>query len=205
MEFQPQLPFARSPPPDQRPTAPRHVHDFRTSLAESAAWADAGWWMDLYRRAFPTLISAVSVRDDGWAQRGGIDRVLTLASGRVYTVDEKVRSRDWPDVLLEQWSDEDRRKPGWVQKPLAVDFICYGYAPSRRAYLLPVAPLQRAWRMHGRGWIASYGQRRALNPGYVSTSIPVPIDVLMRGIVDAMLVCGQGGQGGQERCSGWPQ
>ena len=192
MEFQPQLPFARSPPPDQRTTAPLHVHDFRASLAKSEAWADAGWWMDLYRRAFPTLISAVSVRDDGWAQRGGIDRVITLASGRVYTVDEKVRSQDWPDILLEQWSDEERRRAGWVQKPLACDFVAYAFAPTRRAYLLPVVPLQRAWRLHGRRWINLYGQRRAHNQGYVSTNVPVPVAQLMRGMVDAMLLQAMG-------------
>jgi len=93
---------------------------------------DSEWWMDTYRRAFPQLRSAVSVRQDGWAQRGGVDRVLTLACGRTYTVDEKVRAEDWNDILLEQWSDEARRVPGWVQKPLACDFIAY--ALRRPAY-----------------------------------------------------------------------
>lgn len=150
--------------------------------------ADSEWWLDTYRRAFPRLRSAVSVRQDGWAQRGGVDRVLTLACGRTYTVDEKVRAEDWNDILLEQWSDEERRSPGWVQKPLACDFIAYAYAPSGVCYLLPVAPLQRAWRQHGRQWIKEYGQRRAQNLGYVSVSVPVPRAVLMWAIVDAMMV-----------------
>lgn len=51
----------------------------------------------------------VSVRDDGWAQRGGIDRVITLACGRTIKIDEKVRKEDWPDILLERWSDEQRK------------------------------------------------------------------------------------------------
>ncbi|WP_230207026.1 hypothetical protein [Novosphingobium sp. Gsoil 351] len=129
----------------------RPVHNFRTSLALSNSYSDAPWWLDLYRIAFPTLVSAVSVREDGLAQRGGIDRVLTLACGRTYTVDEKVRTNEWPDILLEQWSDEARRSPGWVQKPLACDSIAYAFAPSRRCYLLPVAPLHRAWRMRRNG------------------------------------------------------
>lgn len=164
------------------------VHDFNASLALSQGFADAPWWMEIYRRAFPTLTSAVSVRDDGWAQRGGIDRVLTLACGRTFTVDEKVRANDWPDILLEQWSDEGRRKPGWIQKPLACDFIGYAFAPSRRCYLLPVAPLQRAWRLRGREWLQSFGQRRALNVGYVSASVPVPIGTLLREMAQAMIV-----------------
>lgn len=164
------------------------LHDFRASLAMSEAHADADWWLDLYRRAFPSMTSSVSVRQDGWAQRGGIDRVITLASGRVYTVDEKVRAHDWPDILLEQWSDEDRRAPGWVQKPLACDFIAYAFAPSRKCYLLPVAPLQRAWRLFGRQWLAAYGQRRAQNVGYTSVNVPVPIEALLAAMAAAMVL-----------------
>lgn len=165
-----------------------HVHDFATSLARSHVYADAPWWIDMYRRAFPTLQSAVSVRSDGWAQRAGIDRVLTLACGRTLTVDEKVRTNDWPDILLEQWSDEERRSAGWVQKPLACDLIAYAFAPSGRCYLLPVVLLQRAWRLNGRSWIANFGQRRAYNVGYVSANVPVPIGTLMQAMADAMLI-----------------
>lgn len=107
------------------------IHRFADSLTLSQAYADADWWLQIYRRAFPRLASAVSVRDDGWAQRGGIDRILTLECGRTFTVDEKVRMENWPDVLLEQWSDEARRVPGWIQKPLACDFIAYAYALGR--------------------------------------------------------------------------
>jgi hypothetical protein len=164
------------------------LHIFRESLARSLEQTDAPWWLDMYRRAFPTLQSAVCVRNDGWAQRGGIDRVLTLACGRTLTIDEKVRSKDWPDILLEQWSDEERQSPGWVQKPLACDFIAYAFAPSRVCYLLPVPQLQRAWRRHGRDWLSQYGTKRASNPGYTSVSVPVPRDVLLSAIAEAMEV-----------------
>lgn len=131
---------------------------------------------------------AVAVRADGWAQRGGIARLLTLNCGRTFTVDEKIRSEDWPDVLLERWSDEDRRVPGWVQKPLASDFIAYAFAPAGTCLLMPVPALQRARRQHGRQWISMYGTRLAYNPGYVSVGVPVPRGVLMQAIVEAMFV-----------------
>lgn len=174
------------PRPPRRGFSVGRVHRFSESLALSNAYADAEWWIPIYRQAFPKLMTAVSIREDGWAQRGGIDRVLTLQCGRTYTVDEKVRTENWPDILLEQWSDEERRIPGWIQKPLACDFIAYAYAPTETCYLLPVAPLQRAWRQRGREWIVAYGTRRARNPGYVSVGVPVPRDVLMQAIVDAM-------------------
>lgn len=190
---QPLLPFPTAPasPPGRFGNGQRR-HDFASSLALSNSYAHAPWWMDVYRRAFPNLVSAVSVRNDGWAQRAGIDRVLTLACGRIFTVDEKVRSHDWPDILLEQWSDEERRSPGWVQKPLGCDFIAYAFAPSRRCFLMPVALLQRAWRVNGRQWIEQYGQRRARNATWTSTSVPVPLGELSHALTMAMMI--EGGQ-----------
>lgn len=163
------------------------VHRFEDSHALAASYGP-DWWIPIYRRAFPTLMSAVAIEQDGWAQRAGIDRLLTLACGRTFTVDEKIRTQDWPDVLLERWSDEKRKTPGWVQKPLACDFIAYAYAPAATCVLLPVPALQRAWRQHGRQWIGLYGQRRALNLGYTTVSVPVPRGVLMQAIVEAMFV-----------------
>jgi hypothetical protein len=51
--------------------------------------------------------SAVSVHVRGRAternnRHGCIDTLLTLACGRTYRVDEKIRTPDWPDVLLER-------------------------------------------------------------------------------------------------------
>ena len=86
-----------------------------------------------------------------------------------YTVDEKVRTNDWPDVLLERWSDEARRIPGWVEKPLACDFIAYAFAPAGTCLLLPVAALQRAWRQHGRHGSQSMG------PGWRTTRTMSPL------------------------------
>lgn len=165
------------------------VHEFASSLAFADRYRDAGWWAPVYARAFPSLASAVAIKEDGWAQRGGIDRLITLASGKTITVDEKIRARDWPDILLEVWSDEERRVPGWVQKPLACDFIAYAYAPSGVCYLLPVPALQRAWQAHGERWSRRYGLIRSRNARYVSASVPVPRDELMRAIVEALVLC----------------
>lgn len=164
------------------------LHSFADSLAWSESYSDAPWWLEVYRRAFPNLASMVRVRDDGWAQRGGIDRVLQLKCGRTYTVDEKVRAKDWPDFALERWSDTAKQKPGWIQKPLACDFIAYAFVPSQTCYLLPVPTLQRAWRLFGRKWADAYGEIKAPNSGYVTTSVCVPRDVLMRSLSDAMVV-----------------
>lgn len=189
MQNEPLLPFPIAPAsPPGRFGAGQRRHNFADSLAISNQFADADWWMDIYRAAFATMISAVSIRDDAWGQRAGIDRLITLRCGRVLAIDEKIRLRDWPDVLLEIWSDEERAKPGWAVKPLAADFVCYCFVPSRRGFLLPLPILQRAWRDNGEEWTRRYGVRRAQNEGYESVNVPVPLRELSRAMTMAMLV-----------------
>ena len=164
------------------------VHDFQTSLAWSQKHEDAPWWEIIYRRAFPSLDSMTCVRKDGWAQRAGIDRVLVLSGGKVIKVDEKVRGKDWPDICLERWSDEGRKSPGWVQKPLDCDFIAYAFVPSETCYLLPTLLLQKAWRECGKDWIAHYPEIRAQNKGYTTVSVAVPIIIVLDAIRDTIVV-----------------
>jgi len=165
------------------------IHHFGESLELSNSYENSVWWNDVYRIAFPSLESSVSVRKDGWAQRGGIDRVLTLSSGKTLTVDEKIRTKVWNDILLERWSDEGRQVPGWVQKPLACDFIAYAFVPISTCYLFPTLMLQRAWREEGRGWVKKYTEIRAKNNGYVTVSVGIPVDILLKAISDAMKIC----------------
>lgn len=164
------------------------VHDFHDSLERSQGYADAAWWLDVYRAAFPNLESAVCVRNDGWAQRGGIDRVLTLSSGKTLTVDEKVREEDWPDILLEYWSDLGSKVPGWVAKDMACDFIAYAFVPSQTCYLIPFQTLRQAWRHNCNQWVARYKRVEAKNRRYVTVSVAVPTDVLLKSLGDAMRV-----------------
>lgn len=166
---------------------PTKAADFAADLAFSHAQADQPFWEQIYRLAFPDMASMTNVRKDGWAQRGGIDRVITTASGRVWKIDEKVRRQKWNDILLELQSDIARNLPGWVIKDLACDFIAYAFLPTRECFLLPVAPLQRAWREHGAVWRKRYGTREAPNNGWRTLNCPVPIPVLMEKIAEAML------------------
>ncbi len=164
------------------------VHDFEESLAKSHAYEDAPWWGEVYGRAFPNLASSVSVRQDGWAQRGGIDRRLVLSDGTVLSVDEKVRERDYPDFCLEYWSNRKKRVPGWVAKDLTCDYIAYAFVPSRTCYLLPFQLLRRAWREHHESWVRQYQKVEALNKGYVTVSVAVPIQTVLDAIRDSMIV-----------------
>jgi hypothetical protein len=174
------------------------VHDFTRSLALSASYADAPWWGEVYRQFFPGLQAMVNVRDDGPQQRAGIDRVLTLSTGRVVRVDEKVRAEDWPDFCLEVWSDIEHTRPGWIAKDRECDFIAYAFVPSRRCYLLPFLTLRTAWHRHGAEWrdrakLKAPGYRviRADNGRYTTVSIGVPIEDLLAALTGAQIATWQ--------------
>ena len=171
------------------------IHSFAESLALSKKHEDAPWWPAIYGRAFPGYLSAVSVKNDGWAQRGGIDRVITLSSGKAVWIDEKVRSKSYGDILLETWSDTLHKKPGWMQKDLACDFIAYAFIPDSRCYLLPFLTLRAAWLKFGREWIASASKNEcgfrfvdSKNHGYVTRSIAVPIQKLLSAMSEAQII-----------------
>ncbi len=164
------------------------VHNFANSLDLSNSQSDDPMWEKVYRSAFPTLETMICVRKDGWAQRGGIDRVLTLSSGKTLTVDEKVRAKDYDDILLEYWSNKEKRIPGWIAKDLACDFIAYAFIPSKRCYLLPFHQLRLAWKNNKDEWVEKHFSSHARNDRYTTVSVAVPIGILMSAIKDTMTI-----------------
>jgi len=174
------------------------VHDFQESLALSHKYEDAPWWKGVYKRAFVGFRGMYSVRRDGWWQRAGIDRVILLSNSKQVLVDEKVRSHDWGDILLERWSDKARKVPGWMQKNQACDYIAYAFAPTGVCYLLPFLQLRAAWVKHGLDWIARAESELEENRGwrvvpaenktYVTESIAVPTAVLLSALLGALRI-----------------
>lgn len=173
------------------------VHNFNESLAWSHHQEDQPFWREVYEKAFPSMVHFHSTRADGWAQRGGIDRTIMLEDGTVITVDEKVRREDYPDILIEHWSDEKRRIPGWGHrdKSLTCDYIAYALIPSQTCYLLPYQVLRRAIKLNGQTWWTkakskSPGYRivEANNRTYKTISYVVPTEVLLEAICDCMIV-----------------
>lgn len=177
------------------------VHDFKRSLAASHSHADAPWWDPVYREAFPALVHHYSVRDDGWAQRGGIDRLIVLRDGTTLKVDEKVRGKDWPDICIEIWSDEERKIPGWAHpsKDLTCDYIAYALVPSQTCYLIPYQVLRRVMQRHGIQWwrlakAEEQGFQFVCSPNrdgarwWTTKNIAVPVEIVLDALRDCLIV-----------------
>jgi len=184
-------------------TVPKRMNDFDEDLAWSHAQAKLPLWEETYRKAFPDFDSMTYVAKDGWAQRGGIDRRVHTTNGRTYDIDEKSRRDYWPaalphrkyfkphvtvfpDIALEYVSNDKTKAPGWIEKPLACDFLAYNILPLRQVYLLPMAQTQAVWQRYKWNWLEEFHWRPAKNRGYNTLFCPVPVPVLMRAVCEAM-------------------
>jgi len=154
------------------------VHDFNDSLKRSHEAENLPIWEEVYRKAFPQFVKMITYRADGFWQREGVDRGIMLSTTKQILIDEKIRSKDYGDILLEYISSDRSGSKGWVCKPLRADYIAYLIAPSGICYLLPVIQLQNAWSKYGEKWIKKYKKIVAPNKGYNTISVGVPIKEL---------------------------
>lgn len=184
-----------------------NVHDFGERLAYSHSHADAPYWRDVYRQAFPDMKECIDLRHDGWHQRAGRDRAVILTTGRAVYIDEKVRSEQWQDIAIEVWSSyplngrepwlpADNAIPGWAAKPLDCDFLAYAFEPTCTCYLFPFLGIRAAWEKHGGMWRGKATNQEdgyqwivALNKRYLTISIAVPISILRDCVNDALTIC----------------
>lgn len=163
-------------------------HSFDASLRASHDASDWPGWENLYREIFhPRFKAMIDFREDGPHQRAGVDRVVVTTTADLILIDEKVRGRNdrgevYKDIFLETLSDSRRLTPGWVIKPLRAHYIAYLIAPLGRCHMLPVVPLQAAWLRYGPMWTDRYGVREAVNEGWITAGVPVPVDELFRAI-----------------------
>lgn len=167
---------------------PPKQHDFRERLSYSEQASTEPFWELVYRTAFPNMVNQMPLSGDTAGQRKGHDRIVYLSNGHTITLDEKKRSQEWPDFLLEYISVDKTGAPGWMEKDLDIDYLAYAYMPIQRVYLLPWLPLRRAWRWYSEQWKEKYGTIRAHNQGYTTLSVPVPRQIVLTEICRGMIV-----------------
>lgn len=166
------------------------VHDFRERLEWSAHVSDEPAWIDLYRSMWPDLLSCVRLDGRSEWQLHGVDRLLVLKNGKQILIDEKKRSKDFGDALLEIYSvcdfDEKARRVtgytrlGWAVDPGKVtDYIVYAVPTAGKAFLLPYELLRQTTvenMQQGGPWqrFPSWYPKAAKNATYWTVSVAVP-------------------------------
>jgi hypothetical protein len=165
----------------------RSINDFRTDLAWSHNVNHDKAFDDFYWDVFGHLgLKSIERVEDMRLQRLGADKILHFMSGRRHYIDEKKRRSNWQDILIEHYSNWEKKIPGWVEKPCLTDYIVYGFVNSNLVYLLPFLPLCMAWHTHKEGWIERFTYVPARNAGYTTYSVPVPPAVLLTAMQESI-------------------
>ena len=164
------------------------INDFAGSLLWSESKAHEPFWDAVYRKAFPNLTFHHISSGDTQSQRMGIDRIIHLSNGRTLQINEKKRSKDYGDILLEYVSMDTTKAPGWIEKDLSIDYLAYAFIPSKKCYLFPWPALRSTWAVNKAQWMRNYKTVVARNQSYNTLSLAVPIPILWSAVAWTTLI-----------------
>lgn len=168
------------------------LNEFHVDLKYSQDKTEDQIINDFYRKFFPNMKEVKATSNFNLtAQKSGIDKIITLNNGKEIKIEEKKRRTDYGDILLEEWSvfrNGKGEKKGWTGDPKKVsDYIIYIILP--KIYIFPYDMLQLAWRTNYKLWLNKakneedgFRYVEAPNPGYITTNIAVPTNILFEAI-----------------------
>lgn len=164
------------------------IHNFKERLDYSEKAGHELFWNAVYQKAFPDMEFHKLCTSNCNGQRLGVDRVVYLKSGKTLYIDEKKREKTWDDILIEYISVDTEQTPGWIEKPLLIDYLAYAFMPTQKCYLFPWQLLQRSWKHFKSCWLGKYPTITARNDNYNTLSVAVPIDVLLKTLTTSMII-----------------
>lgn len=90
-------------------------------------------------------------------EKNGVDLEITLPNGEIKTCQEKKRSKNYQDILIEYCSQFNQNtqtctKPGWIYE-ISADYLVYLF-PNKTAKFYPVIYLKNAWVKNNTKWKA---------------------------------------------------
>jgi hypothetical protein len=160
-------------------------NDFANDLRFSLDSSNDDFINKTYQKIFPHVIEIQKVTDLK-LQKSGVDKIFITDSGKAILVDEKIRRKWYGDILLEEFSDYERKTKGWIGREKHTDYIAYIILPTKTLYLLPFLLLQKVWIENYDYWLKEYGRRYAINESWKTSNIPIPTNVLLNKIRDSM-------------------
>ncbi|MEM0096179.1 MAG: hypothetical protein QXL91_06320 [Candidatus Bathyarchaeia archaeon] len=150
------------------------MHEFSTAVERLASPVLDEW----YRENFSKLLAIVDVTSHAEFQHAGIDKYLIFKHPELpkiihVSIDEKVRTQSWSDILAEVWSKKEKEIPGWAWTCKA-DYIVYAFFnPATRKLMEPprfIQPLELIKLLKTK----EYPTKLALNVGWTTVNKAIP-------------------------------
>lgn len=163
------------------------MNNFKVDLKYSLEARDLEGLDQFYHKVFPNL-ERIELVEDKERQLRGIDKILHFKNGKQISIDEKKRRTTYPDILLEEYSNWENRKVGWLGKEKYTDYIIYIKTQSMEIYFLPFLLLQMVWIKNYKAWLGKYGRIFSDNKYYRTSNIPVPTEILLETLKNEMVL-----------------
>ena len=149
--------------------------DFRKDLAFSMEPNYLRLMEEFYREYFHPMgkvtIQRINEIDE---QRKGYDVLIIIDDGEQYIkVEEKVDRYQSPNIVLELWSDINRKK-GWLYT-MRADLLAYHYKSTGITHMIPVCALKRAFAVYEAEWRDNYRIVLRENKGWSTQIMLVPV------------------------------
>jgi len=163
------------------------IHCFEETNGRTKSVRHLVLWDEIYRKYFPDMIFSYPNLRKNDAQFLGIDRVIVLRSTRIIRIDEKVREKTYPDILLEYVSNDRKNSPGWMNTDPFIDYIAYAFIDTQTCYFLSWDMLKRTWVRYFDEWLEKAKENKegfkhviAKNKFFNTLSIAVPLTLLLK-------------------------
>ena len=135
------------------------IYSFEKNLAFSEENQQDERWEQAYRKFFPEL-ARIEVVSDNQSQDRGVDKIIYMADGRQYNIDEKVDRKGYPRFPIEIWQDRISDRPGWaVKEGQETDYIAYLVLPLQHYHLIPYKDLKQALQSNHQEWLSNAQNR----------------------------------------------
>jgi hypothetical protein len=156
------------------------MNNFKEDLEFAETGKNDPFWKEVFKKAFPNMTECMrNTKGKCKSQQDGVDWIIYLENHKTITADAKLRREQWKDIALEYISNDRKNTPGWMEKDLCIDYLAYGFFNVKTVYLFDWRMLKRAWDHYKEIWKKQYQNIKALNEGYRTHSVCVPIDVLI--------------------------
>jgi len=135
-----------------------------------------------YFKYFPDLAHIEKINDE-IRQKQGIDKILHFKSGESKNIEEKIRDKDYGDILFEEYSNYETKSLGWMLKDQATDYLIYVILPKNRLYVFDYPKLKTLFLGNYNNWLLKYDRKmgKTLQNGkllYETSNIPVPLTLV---------------------------
>lgn len=117
----------------------------------------------------------IEIVQDKERQIRGIDKIIHFVTGQVLHIDEKIRSKEYPDILLERWSNQEKRIPGWLfREESDTDYYVYCFKSVGICFLIPAHEV-KVWANANEEVLKTFQVVQAPNHDYTTISYAIPI------------------------------